>query len=143
VYEAIMNEVMLAYRNDGLYVVAFGDLFLEDLRAWREANLGRAGMRGIFPVWNRDSAEFAQELIAFGYKAILTCTDHRAGAAFVGREYDQQLLSDLPTNIDPCGENGEFHSFVYDGPIFERPVSVRVGEIVERGDRHYADLLPR
>lgn len=141
VYEAIMKEVMLAYRRAGLRCVAFGDLFLEDLRCWREANLARAGMRGIFPLWNRDSKKFAHQVIALGYKAILSCTECRIGAAFVGREYDQDLLRDLPPGIDPCGENGEFHSFVYDGPIFKRPIPVRVGAIVQRDSRHYAELI--
>jgi uncharacterized protein (TIGR00290 family) len=141
VYESIMKEVMLAYRRDGIRTVAFGDLFLQDLRAWREANLARAGMRGIFPVWNRNTTEFAREVIALGYKALLSCTEDRFGATLVGREYDEQLLRELPPDVDPCGENGEFHSFVCDGPIFQRPVYVRVGEIVGRDGRHYADLV--
>jgi uncharacterized protein (TIGR00290 family) len=141
VYESIMKEVMLAYRRDGVGTVAFGDLFLQDLRAWREANLAKAGMRGIFPIWNRNTAEFARSVIALGYKARLSCTEDRAGATLVGREYDEKLLCELPPDVDPCGENGEFHTFIYDGPIFQRPVCVRVGEIVVRDGRHYADLV--
>jgi uncharacterized protein (TIGR00290 family) len=143
VYESIMKDVMVAYRRDGLRSVAFGDLFLQDLRAWREANLARADMSGIFPLWNRDSRKFAHEVIALGYKALLSCTECRIGAGFVGCEYDEQFLDNLPPGIDHCGENGEFHSFVYDGPIFQRSIPVRVGAIVERDSRQYADLISR
>ena len=141
VYESIMKEVMLAYRRDGVRTVAFGDLFLQDLRAWREANLAKIDMRGIFPVWNRNTTEFARAVIALGYKARLSCTEDRVGATLVGREYDEELLRELPPDVDPCGENGEFHTFIYDGPIFQRPLCVRVGKIVIRDGRHYADLV--
>jgi len=143
VYESIMKDVMLAYRRDGIHTVAFGDLFLQDLRAWREANLARVGMRGIFPVWKRETREFAREVIALGYKAILSCAEGSVGAGAVGREYNEAFLRDLSPNVDPCGENGEFHSFVYYGPIFQGPISVRVGEVVARDGRYYADLVPR
>jgi uncharacterized protein (TIGR00290 family) len=143
VYEAIMERVMTAYRARGVRTVAFGDLFLQDLREWRETNLAKAGMRGIFPVWKRDTTQFARQTISLGFKAYLTCVEGRLGPGFVGRLYDEALLRKLRSEIDPCGENGEFHSFVYDGPIFKRPVSVRVGEIVMRDERYYADLLPR
>ncbi|HEV2045647.1 MAG TPA: hypothetical protein VGQ95_03520 [Chthoniobacterales bacterium] len=141
VYESIMREAMLDYHRDGVRTVAFGDLFLEDLRAWREANLAKAGMRGLFPIWKRNTMEFARDVITLGYKARLSCVEGRLGAGFAGCEYDKELLRDLPSDVDPCGENGEFHSFVYDGPIFQRPVNVRVGEIVGRDGRHYADLV--
>jgi uncharacterized protein (TIGR00290 family) len=140
VYEAIMATVMTAYRHEGIFTVAFGDLFLEDLRAWREANLARAGMRGIFPIWKRETTQLARGVIALGYKAYLSCVEGRVGPAFAGREYDEKLLRDLPPGVDPCGENGEFHSFVFDGPIFRTPVSVRVGETVMRDGRYYAEL---
>ena len=140
VYEASMAEVMATYRDEGVFTVAFGDLFLEDLRAWREANLARAGMRGIFPVWKRESAQFSRSVIALGYKACLSCVESRVGPAFAGRESDEALLRDLPPGVDPCGENGEFHTFVFDGPIFQAPVSLRVGETVMRDGRYYADL---
>jgi uncharacterized protein (TIGR00290 family) len=140
VYEAIMAKEMAAYRDQGIFTVAFGDLFLEDLRAWREANLARAGMRGIFPVWKRETNEFAREVIARGFRARLSCVEGRVGPAFAGREYDEALLRDLPAGVDPCGENGEFHTFVFDGPIFRAPVSVQVGETVMRDGRYYADL---
>jgi uncharacterized protein (TIGR00290 family) len=140
-YEAIMSKAMATYRNEGISTVAFGDLFLEDLRAWREANLARAGMRGIFPIWKRETTQVARGVIALGYKAYLSCVEGRVGPAFAGREYDETLLRELPPGVDPCGENGEFHSFVFDGPIFRMPVSVSVGETVMRDGRYYADLV--
>ncbi len=143
VYESIMNEAMLAYFRHGIRTVAFGDLFLQDLREWREANLTKVNMRAIFPVWHRPTAAFAREVITLGYKARLSCAVSRLGASFAGREYGEELLRDLPADADPCGENGEFHSFVYDGPIFRHPITVSVGEIVERGGRYFADLLGR
>jgi len=143
IYESIMRNVMVAYRRDGVHAVGFGDLFLEDLRAWREANLAKTGMRGIFPIWKRDTTKVAHEIIRFGYKAYLSCVEPKLGSGFVGRLYDEEFLRELPSGIDPCGENGEFHSFVFDGPIFKRPVSVRLGEIVTRDGRYYADLLPK
>ena len=142
VYEAIMSRVMAHYKARGVETVAFGDLFLEDLRAWREANLAKAGMRGVFPIWKRNTTKVAHEVIQLGYKAYLSCVEPKVGSGFVGRLYDEEFLQVLPSEIDPCGENGEFHSFVFDGPIFKRAVSVRVGEIVTRDGRYYADLLP-
>jgi len=143
VYEAIMNRVMTGYRARAINTVAFGDLFLEDLRAWREANLAKAGMRGLFTIWKRNTTELAREVIRLGYKAYLSCVEAHVGPGFVGRLYDEKFLSELPSTIDPCGENGEFHSFVFDGPIFSRPVDVRVGEVVTRDGRFYADLLSK
>ena len=142
IYETIMGDVMARYKAKGIRTVGFGDLFLEDLRAWREANLAKAGMRGIFPIWKRDTTQFARHSIRLGFKAYLSCVEGRVGPGFAGRLYDEALLLELRRGIDPCGENGEFHSFVYDGPIFSKPVSVRVGEIVVRDERYYADLLP-
>jgi len=141
VYEGIMSRVMNSYTARGVVTVGFGDLFLEDLRAWREANLAKAGMRGVFPIWKRDTGKVAREVIRLGYKAYLSCVEPKVGSGFVGRLYDEEFLGALPSDIDPCGENGEFHSFVFDGPIFNRPVSVRVGELVTRDGRYYADLL--
>ena len=142
VYEQIMGDVMAKYKARGVETVAFGDLFLEDLRAYRERNLAKANMRGMFPLWKRDTTELAREVIASGFKSYLSCVEGKVGPGFVGRAYDHELLAALPAGIDPCGEYGEFHTFVYDGPIFTRPVTVRVGEIVMRDGRHYADLLP-
>jgi len=110
------------------------------LRAWREANLARSGMRGIFPIWKRDTAQLARDVIALGFEARLSSVEERVGAGFAGRQYDATLLRELPAGIDPCGENGEFHSFVFDGPIFRAPVSVEVGQTVLRVGMYYADL---
>jgi uncharacterized protein (TIGR00290 family) len=142
VYEAIMSDVMAKHKAAGVELVAFGDLFLEDLRAYRERNLARGGMSGLFPVWKRDTSQFAREVIRRGFKSYLSCVEGKVGPGFVGRAFDEALLSDLPAGTDPCGEYGEFHSFVWDGPIFKSPVSVTVGEIVVRDGRYYADLLP-
>jgi uncharacterized protein (TIGR00290 family) len=142
VYEQIMGDVLAKFRARAVETVAFGDLFLEDLRAWREANLAKGGMRGVFPNWKRDTTQFARDVIAMGFKAFISCVEGKVGPGFVGRPFDAEFLADLPPGIDPCGEYGEFHSFVYDGPIFKRPVAVRVGEIVIRDGRYYADLLP-
>jgi uncharacterized protein (TIGR00290 family) len=142
VYEQIMGDVMAKFKAQGVETVAFGDLFLEDLRAYREKNLAKAAMRGLFPIWKRDTTLLAREVIARGFKAYLSCVEGKVGPGFVGRAYDENLLRDLPAGIDPCGEYGEFHSFVYDGPIFKQPVPVTVGEIVTRDGRYYADLLP-
>lgn len=142
VYEQIMGTVMARFYAQGVRAVGFGDLFLEDLRAWREANLANSGMGGVFPLWKRDTREFAHQVIGAGYKAYLSCVEGKVGPGFVGRPYDEALLRDLPPGVDPCGEYGEFHTFVSDGPIFDRPVAVRVGEIVMRDGRYYADLLP-
>ena len=143
VYEQIMGDTMTMYKARGISTIAFGDLFLEDLRAWREANLAKAGMSGIFPIWKRDTRELSLEIIALGFKAILTCVEGNVGSRFAGRLFDLALLRNLPDSVDPCGENGEFHSFVYDGPCFAEPVAVRLGQIVTRDGRHYADLLPQ
>ena len=142
VYEKIMAGVMADFRARGVYTVGFGDLFLEDLRRWRENNLAGVGMRGVFPIWKRDTRQFAREIIAMGFKAYLSCAEGKVGPGFVGRAFDQALLDDLPPGIDPCGEYGEFHTFVYDGPIFKKSVPVSVGQIVVRDGRYYADLLP-
>lgn len=141
-YEQIMGDVMRAYHADGVDTVAFGDLFLEDLRAYRESNLAKGNMRGLFPLWKRDTAVLAREVIALGFKSYLSCVEGKVGPGFAGRSYDLDLLSALPPGIDRCGEYGEFHTFVYDGPIFCRPLAVRVGDVVIRDGRHYADLLP-
>jgi uncharacterized protein (TIGR00290 family) len=141
VYEEIMGNVMENFRSRGVRAVGFGDLFLEDLRAWRENNLARAGMVGVFPIWKHDTRQLSREIIAMGFRAILSCVEAKVGPGFAGRAYDERLLADLPEGIDPCGENGEFHSFVTDGPCFRRTVAVRIGETVVRDGRYYADLL--
>ena len=141
VYNAIMGAAMDRCRAKGVRTIAFGDLFLQDLRDWREANLGKVGMRAIFPVWKRKTIDFAHEVIALGFKSYLSCVGASLGSPFAGKLYDEELLRALPSGIDPCGENGEFHSFVCDGPIFASRISISVGDTVERGGRFFADLL--
>ena len=142
-YEALMERTMLDFCARGIRTVAFGDIFLADLRAYRERNLAKVGMRGLFPIWHRDTAELVRTFISLGFRAHLACVDGaKLGREFAGRAIDATLLRDLPPEVDPCGENGEFHSFVYDGPIFHRPVGVTVGEVVARDSRYFADLVP-
>ncbi len=142
-YEAVMKKTMLEYKDKGVLTVAFGDVFLQDLREYRERNLAKVGMEAIFPNWHYDTAELFQTFIALGFKAYLTCVDsEKLGREFAGRPIDTDLIRDLPDGVDPCGENGEFHSYVYDGPIFQRPVSLSVGEVVLRDVRYFADLIP-
>ena len=106
-----------------------------------QRNMAKAGMSGVFPIWKQDTHQLSRQIIAMGFKAILSCVEGKVGPGFVGRAYDERLLEDLLAGIDPCGEYGEFHSFVYDGPCFGRPVAVKVGETVMRDERYYADLL--
>ena len=143
-YEVRMKEKLLDYKAQGVFSVLIGDIFLEDLRKYREKKLSEVGMNGIFPIWKKDTGELARSFIELGFKAVITCVDsHHLGKDFAGREFDRQFLADLPPGIDPCGENGEFHSFVYDGPIFRRPIACQKGEVVLRDDRFYfCDLLP-
>ena len=134
---------MLEYKRNGVHTVAFGDIFLEDLRIYREEKLSRVGMKGIFPIWKRDTTELVKTFIDLGFKSYLSCVDgEKLGRSYAGRFIDDALIRDLPEGIDPCGENGEFHSFVFDGPVFQKPVSVKVGEVVHRDKRYFADLLP-
>ena len=142
-YERKMREILEKYKKIGVSGVAFGDIFLEDVREYRERNLSKVGMEGIFPIWGKNTKELAQKFIELGFKAITTCVDSKSlDKSFVGRIYDKQFLLDLPQGVDPCGENGEFHTFVYDGPIFRKRVKFKIGEIVFRDNRFYfCDLI--
>ena len=141
-YEACMHEALADAPAAGVSTVAFGDLFLEDIRAYREKQLARVSMQAHFPLWGRDTRQLANEMVAAGARAVLTCVDPRAcPREFVGRTWDADLLRELPAGVDPCGENGEFHSFAFAGPAFARPIDVRAGEVVERGDFVFADLI--
>jgi uncharacterized protein (TIGR00290 family) len=142
-YEREMATALEAARADGVTEVVFGDLFLEDVRAYREAKLAGTGLAPRFPLWGRDTALLAREVIAGGLRAVLTCVDPRQlPAALAGRAYDAALLTALPAAADPCGERGEFHTFAWDGPMFSQPIAVRPGEVVEREGFVFADLLP-
>jgi uncharacterized protein (TIGR00290 family) len=143
VYEREMGAAIAAAKARGVTHVIFGDLFLEDVRAYREARLAEIGMSGIFPLWDRPTAALANEMIAAGIEAHLVCVDLKAlPASFAGRRFDRELLGELPAGTDPCGENGEFHSFVAAGPMLARKIPVTVGETVQRDGFAYADLLP-
>ena len=141
-YEQAMSGVMKRALGEGIEAVAFGDLFLEDIRAYRVERMRGTGIEPIFPIWGRPTAALAREMIAAGLEARLTCVDPRVlDKSFAGRAFDAAFLAELPPAVDPCGERGEFHTFAWSGPMFERPVPVRVGEIVERGGFVFADLL--
>jgi len=144
-YEGNMEAALAALRTRiaGLDTVVFGDLFLADIRAYRERMLARIGMRGLFPLWLRDTRALAHEFVRLGYRAVLVCVDAGAlGAEFAGREFDAHLLHDLPREVDPCGENGEFHTFVYAGPGLRQPVRHERGPVVARDARFvYCDLV--
>jgi uncharacterized protein (TIGR00290 family) len=144
-YENELLKALKRQRDSGASSVVFGDIFLEDVRKYRERLLPKVDMNGIFPLWKRDTQVLARQFINLGFKAEITSIDTTVlGKAFAGREYDEKFLSDLPANVDPCGENGEFHSFVYDGPIFHERVLLTKGEIVLRENRFYfCDLLPK
>jgi uncharacterized protein (TIGR00290 family) len=143
IYEARMEEALRIHYAEGVRTVAFGDIFLEDLRVYREKNLARIGMTALFPIWKRDTRELIRSFHATRFRAIAACIDPKAlDRSFVGRELDDSFFRDLPAGVDPCGENGEFHTFVFDGPIFRNAIPVRAGEVVERDSFIYCDLLP-
>src|SRR6266481_1396122 len=144
IYEARMEQALRIHYDQGVRKVAFGDIFLEDLRAYREKNLARIGMTALFPIWKRDTRELIRSFHAAGFRAITACVDPKVlDRSFAGRELDASFFHDLPAGVDPCGENGEFHTFVFDGPIFRKPVPVMLGEVVERDSFIYCDLLPQ
>lgn len=133
VYVSALRSVMSDLRGKGVQAVIFGDIFLADLRAWREGLLAEAGMEGVFPLWGEDTRSLAREFVARGFKAVICCADDaRLDEHAVGRTLDEAFFAGLPAAVDPCGENGEYHSFVYDGPVFRRPVRYRPGERVYR-----------
>lgn len=141
-YERAMSEAMARARADGVFHVVFGDLFLEDVRAYREKQLASCGMTGVFPLWQKNTHRLSQEMLAGGLSAFITCIDPaKLSRNFVGRRFHADLLKSLPSEVDPCGENGEFHTFANAGPMFRRPISVVAGEVVERDGFVFADLL--
>jgi diphthamide synthase (EF-2-diphthine--ammonia ligase) len=151
IYESLMAEACARAVREKIHGIAFGDLFLEDIRAYRIAKLAPAGLEPIFPCWLLPTAQLARDMIASGIRAHLTCVDPRLivgsnsgldAASFAGRLFDAQLLADLPPDVDPCGERGEFHTFVSAAPVFARSIEVSPGEVVQRDGFLYADLLP-
>jgi uncharacterized protein (TIGR00290 family) len=143
VYERVMGEAVERARARGVEAFAFGDLFLADVRRYREDRLDAVGMGSMFPLWGADTTELAREMTAAGLRAIVTCVDPKQlDPSFAGRVFDAALLDELPSGVDPCGENGEMHTFVFAGPMFARPIDVRVGEVVERDGFVLADVIP-
>jgi uncharacterized protein (TIGR00290 family) len=143
VYDERMAQAFAAAPLSGVEAVAFGDLFLADVRSYREERLAAAGKRGLFPLWGRETTALAQEFVDAGFEATLVCIDSRAlDPVFAGRRYDERLLAELPPAVDPCGENGEFHTFVHAGPIFAESIAVEAAESVERDGFVFCDLRP-
>ena len=132
-YQQKMAACLLVHKERGVTSAVFGDIFLEDLRRWREENLAKVGLRGIFPLWKRDSRELIAEFMALGFGSKICCVnDAYLDQSFVGRNIDREFIESLPVDVDPCGENGEFHSFAFAGPIFKAPLRIKTGEIVYR-----------
>jgi uncharacterized protein (TIGR00290 family) len=143
VYEREMARVLGEVQKLGVSAVVFGDLFLEDIRRYREARLAEVGMRGIYPLWGRRTDQLAREMIAVGIRATLTCIDpKKLDRSFAGRSFDAALLDALPEGVDPCGENGEFHTFASASPAFSSPIPIEVGEVVDRDGFVFADIVP-
>lgn len=142
-YERAMGAAMAQARAEGVYQIVFGDLFLADVREYREKQLRGVGMTPVFPLWGRDTRVLARVMVAAGLRAYVTCVDPKQlSPAFAGRTFDNRLLADLPPGVDPCGENGEFHTFAFAGPMFSKPLAVQTGEIVERDGFVFTDVLP-
>jgi uncharacterized protein (TIGR00290 family) len=143
-YESIMKTAIEGFVADGFTHVAFGDLFLDEVRRYREDRLAGSGLEPLFPIWKtKPTADLARDMIEAGLQARLTCVDPRKlDRSFAGRTFDAQLLADLPSSVDPCGENGEFHSFAFAGPAFHHPIRHRLGDVVDRDGFVFADVLP-
>jgi len=142
-YETKMGDFLLKMRNQGVTHVAFGDIFLEDLKIYREQNLKKLGLKGVFPIWKRNTSQLAAEFIHKGYTAYISCVDiKKMNPSFSGRQINNSFINDLPEGVDPCGENGEFHSFVSAGPIFNNEVQLTVGDRVQRDQFCFCDLIP-
>lgn len=142
-YEASMTEALTVARNDDVGEMVFGDLFLEDVRAYREAAMEGTGITPSFPLWGRPTSDLAREMVEVGIEAVVTCVDPRQlDASFAGRRFDSDFLRDLPPHVDPCGERGEFHTFVWDAPGYSAPIEVTVGDVVERDGFVFADVVP-
>ncbi len=141
-YESAMLAAFAQAKSEGVEAIAFGDIFLEDLREYRERLLARAGLKGIYPLWRKDTNDLLHQFIAGGWRAIVVCTDgERLPDSWSGRQIDAAFASELPAAVDPCGERGEYHSFVYDGPLFSEPVAFRKGDVVTREPFAFCELL--
>lgn len=143
-YERLMRAACLDFKAEGITRVAFGDLFLAEIRTYRDRLLAGIGMTALYPLWRMNTSELARRFIRDGFRATLVCIDsQKLAPSFAGRTFNDALLADLPPTVDPCGENGEFHTFVHGGPIFRQPVPCTLGTTVQRGAFHYADLKPQ
>lgn len=143
IYEREMGYAFARLQIQGIRRVAFGDIFLEDLRVYREEQLAACKLECVFPIWKRDTTELAHQFVNDGFKAIVACVNPAVlDASFAGRPFDEAFLAALPPEVDPCGENGEFHTFVFDGPIFRWPVRISLGQVVERDRFVFCDLVP-
>ena len=141
-YEAATSAALAAYAARGGEAIVFGDLYLADIRAYRERLVAPLPLAPRFPLWSEDTTTLARRFVALGFRAVLVCVDPKQlDPRFAGRSYDDALLDELPPGVDPCGENGEFHTFVHGGPIFRHPVAITAGETVERGGFVFTDLL--
>jgi uncharacterized protein (TIGR00290 family) len=147
-YAEIMTKTLEEYKNQGIKSMVFADIFLEDVRKYREENLKTAGFKGHWPLWKQESSKIARKFLIEGFKAITVCVDgEKLDRSFVGRKLDHKFLNELPQDVDPCGENGEYHTFVWDGPIFDHPIQVEKGEVIQRkiGDKtfYYCDIFEK
>ena len=141
-YESIMNTTLTKFKEDGISLVVFGDIFLQWVKEYRENNLSKLGMKPILPIWGRDTAELAKSFIDLGFKAVITCVDTRVlDKKFLGRVIDADFLAQLPPEVDPSGENGEFHSFVFEGPIFKERIGYKLGTQVSKNSYRFRDLV--
>jgi uncharacterized protein (TIGR00290 family) len=142
-YEAALEHSLAAYREAGVESIVFGDLFLEDIRSYREALFDRLGMRPLFPLWKRDTSALIRDFITRGFKTVITCVNSRSlDSSFAGRVIDSDFLSRLPPDVDPCGENGEFHTFVFDGPLFKQDIPFKAGNVRLEENHYFCDLIP-
>ena len=142
-YRQLIGDTVETLRGRGVQQVVFGDLFLEDIRQYREEQMQGSGLAPLFPLWLRDTGQLSREMVESGLRAVVTCVDQRAlSAEYVGRQYDHAFLDELPSGVDPCGENGEFHTLVTDGPMFSAAIPVQIGKKVTRGDFVFVDVLP-
>ena len=142
-YDSKMRETLTRFKQNGISQVVFGDIFLEWVKEYRENNLSKLEMKGLFPIWGRNTAELTRSFIALGFQAVTTCVDSKVlDKRFLGRMLDKHFFAELPPNVDPGGENGEFHSFVFNGPIFKERIAYTLGEQVLRDSLYFCDLLP-